>query len=150
LGIGVAAKIGVTVPITGGASLALGGASFGLLTWGSSEIAFGIADLNLALKTPDGMSAESYGTLVNSIGEGFGINRTSQGVLNLAISIFTGGKKIPSNLYSSDFLKILDAFKSSGDISEDLIEVLKIIYENEKKEEENQKEKDEEEKDHKE
>jgi RHS repeat-associated protein len=80
----------LTVP-TGGvtATVALGGLAVGSL--GSAGLALAIADYNIALNTPDGMTADSFGNLASTVAKGLGLAESSQEAIGIAQDIATGG-----------------------------------------------------------
>jgi len=144
---GVVAGVGLIVagaglaPFTGGTSGVKAFAGASVMAIGTSEVAFGIADIVIASKTPDGMTAEEFNSFLGIIADAVGGSKTSQEVMNLATDIITGGGllKIGKNIADD---KVIRALIQSGVLSTDTMNILQAIEDDNRRNEEIENDKD--------
>ena len=121
--IGIAAA-----PKTGGTSASIAFKGSTLFALGGATIGAGISEMDAGFKTPDGLKADEFKSIEKIIAEGFGAGETAQELVELIVSVYTGGGpiKVGKMLIDGDIIK---ASVQAGKLSGDLRDVLRAYEE---------------------
>lgn len=107
---------------TFGASLTMMAGGMGLSSLGAYSFGAGIDDFNIAMMTPDGMTADATKSLLGALSSEFGGGQTLEKAFNLVEGMILGNGKIGKNLVDG---KVLNALIETGAVTNDVIELIK-------------------------
>ncbi len=134
--LGMAGTSAATIGTAGASSpVTVGGFLWSFAGFSASTVSFaeGVGDAILALKTPDGMKAETLSAIKGAV-EGFGGNATSQAI---AQTIFDAiGFQGISNLGREGLMQALGVLNTGSQVSQDVIDVLNSMVKEEKQKQE--------------
>jgi uncharacterized protein RhaS with RHS repeats len=116
-GLGITESVGGILTIIGSLTaepVTLGAASLGVLggsvlfSYGGTEVGYGLLDFKVAIETPEGLKADEYKTIIETVSEKFGADKNTQKALQLIkdlLSLTGGAKKIVFNDTFYNFLR---------------------------------------------
>ncbi|MBZ0182893.1 MAG: RHS repeat-associated core domain-containing protein, partial [Melioribacteraceae bacterium] len=117
--------------------------SLGLFTYSTVNFAEGIGEAVIALKTPDGMKAETLSIMKKTV-EGLSGSKTAGAIAQVIWSSI--GMKGISNLGHEGLVQAISVLSSGADVTKDVIDLLNTYVEEQKRAAEAQKEKEKEKK----